>query len=308
MEGARKNIDQLFVKARQEKVNYPIQNVNQVLSTNAIAGGSKIVTSFFNLSTITIMVGSLITALVIGLSLNQSNTEVVESEILQLEISKEKEIIAPKLKDTTPISFYEGAKYNISENKVKIDESLPLTLPDDAIKIEEQIEEETIVAEEVEEQVIEEEKVEEIAAIESGAFSSVVLNISADVVIKKGNESICTVLDSDLTDMVLFEITNEVLYINLKDERKKSSKRYLRNNSISIELTMKTLNGVMLNGNGDIYIADEIPTKNLYVGLSGSGDIQFEQINPENFNIDVSGYISLKGNSNVNKAEINIAG
>jgi len=68
MEGARKNIDQLFVKARQEKVNYPIQNVNQVLSTNAIAGGSKIVTSFFNLSTITIMVGSLITVLVIGLS------------------------------------------------------------------------------------------------------------------------------------------------------------------------------------------------------------------------------------------------
>ena len=101
---------------------------------------------------------------------------------------------------------------------------------------------------------------------ELSPFDQVVLNISADVTIKKGDEYTCSITaDHDLIPLIVTECNNQILSISLRNSFSFTGK-------ITMEVTSPLITKVKINGSGDVKLQD-VTKDMIELTLDGSGDI-----------------------------------
>lgn len=124
-----------------------------------------------------------------------------------------------------------------------------------------------------------------------GSFSSIHQHTSADVYITKGSVGMVKVIaDDDAIDKLKTEVRNGVLHI----ESTSNGWRNVR--TMEVHITMPTIETIKNSGSGDFLIEGAIPGNNVYIGISGSGDLkaEFAATNLE-IKISGSGDVSLSG-------------
>jgi len=124
-----------------------------------------------------------------------------------------------------------------------------------------------------------------------GSFTSISQETSADVYISNGPVGMVKVrADEDAIDKLKTEVRNGVLYI----ESTNNGWRNVR--TMEVHITMPTIEKIKNSGSGDFTIDGDIPGNNVYIGISGSGDMQAE-LNATNLEIKISGSgdVSLSG-------------
>jgi hypothetical protein len=300
MEDMTKNMTDLFDLAKNAKVDYPITNITSIISSSAATGAAGGAASFFNLSNIAIMLGSIITAVTVIVMVNptESNAEIGQNypAISKTEnVKSEKTIIAPQ------------------ENVLIEENELKSLLPIDQDTVE-PMGQELIVVEEI----IPEEP-EPVVASTSNAipggniapFHSVHLNISADVKIVKGDRPKVSFDGNEkLRELLEMSVDNNVLRINVKQGKSSLYEKFLKTKDVTIYLTMSELKSLVINGSGDIYSGDDIPAEELSIQINGSGDVQLDKIIPKAFEISIngSGDVNLYGRGGITNGEINING
>ena len=123
-----------------------------------------------------------------------------------------------------------------------------------------------------------------------GSFTGVHQSTSADVYIKAGSSQTVTVkADSKAISDIITEVSNGVLMIKTRNN--------LRNVRVmEVYITMNSLEKLKNSGSGDIAIEGPVKGKDIYVGISGSGDLdaEFDAINME-IKISGSGDVNLSG-------------
>ncbi|MFT5822674.1 MAG: hypothetical protein ACI8ZM_003930 [Crocinitomix sp.] len=300
MEDMTKNITELFDLAKNAPVDYPISNITTVIVSSAATGAVGGATSFFKLSNIVIMLGTLITAVTVFVMVNptESNGNTAEN------------IPAFSKQETTAI---EKSILGLPENELIEENELKSVLPIDQDSSEPLVQEILVV-----ENILNDEAdVIPLGNCETGvegniaSFHSVQLNISVNVKIVEGdNSKVSFNGDSRLEQMLETSVENEVLRINVKEGMRKEYAKYAHDNDVSINLTMSEVKSLVINGSGDIYSGDDIPSSDLDIQINGSGDVRLDKILPENFEISVngSGDVSLHGEGDITAGEINING
>ncbi len=141
---------------------------------------------------------------------------------------------------------------------------------------------------------------------EVGPFTEIELSVAANLYLKQGNEH-SLVLEGDEDE--LEEIETQVQGETLKIKHKKpfhfgSSKR------ITIYVTMKEIEELSVGGSGKIEAATPIQSEDLELNVSGSGDINIDELEASEVESSISGSgdIRLAGNKQVNTLDCNISG
>lgn len=303
MEDVTKNMNDLFNLAKNAKVEYSINNVTTVISSagagGAAAGGTS---TFFNLSNIAIMLGSIMTiatvAVVVSTGENESPNK-VENSI---------PVVENQLIERQYQEFEYPERTFIEENELVS----PVMIDDEA-----PIEEFAIVVDEI----IENDPPDLILSEEQKAvsgnggiapFHSVHLNIGADVTIVKGDKpGVAFDGNRELAQYLEAQVSNGVLQIGFKAGMEREYKRKASyDNSIEVVVTMSEIKTLVINGSGDIYSADDIEADELSIQINGSGDVRLDKIVPQVLDISVngSGDVSLYGQGDISNGAINING
>lgn len=300
MEDVTKNMTDLFDLAKNAKVDYPINNITTVISGSAATGAVGGATSFFKLSNIVIMLGSIITAVAVFVMVNP--TESISSTAQSMPVfSKQETAETEKIINSFPENDL------IEENELK--SVIPVEEEPEQPLIQEILVVENIQDEEPE--TVFEEHSMALPGNRIGSFHSVHLNISANVKIFKGDKpNVSFNGDTRLEELLEMSVENQVLRINVKDGMDREFQKYSRNQNVYIHLTMTEVKKLVINGSGDIYSGDDIPSNDLQVHINGSGDVRLDKILPKNFEISVngSGDVSLYGEGDIAGGEINING
>lgn len=127
----------------------------------------------------------------------------------------------------------------------------------------------------------------------SSLFDDLSVNLPADVYISQGNHETITIeAQENVLDVIKTEIRNDELNIKFEDG---IIVRHFE--PIKIYITSSHVNLVQLSGSGNIYNLTPINTNDLDVRISGSGEINFLDIDAPvvHANISGSGNISLSG-------------
>ncbi len=125
-----------------------------------------------------------------------------------------------------------------------------------------------------------------------GSFSGVHQSTSADVYITAGSaETVKVKADSKIINDIVTEVQDGVLIIKTKNN---SNFRYVK--VMEVYITMSNLDKLKNSGSGDISIEGPIKGKDVYIGISGSGDLngEFEATNME-VKISGSGDVEMSG-------------
>lgn len=136
-------------------------------------------------------------------------------------------------------------------------------------------------------------------------FSELNLAISANVFIKQGNSQKVEIHASDnLLSKIETEVKGNALHIKWNEKNVRHSEK------INIYITMEKVNALRIAGSGDISAKDLINTTNLELKISGSGNINLEDVKAESLSAKISGSadIEVKGGSTLNDAELSISG
>lgn len=300
MEDVTKNMTDLFDLAKNAKVDYPISNIASVISGSAATGAVGGATSFFNLSNIVIMIGSVITAVTVFIMVNPAESNPITAEN-QAVISKQETVKTKEMVTGWP------EKELIEENELKsvlpIDEDSVIRIMQEVIVVEN-------IINDVPEPIAPESN-RSLPGSNIASFHSVNLNISANVIILKGDKSEVSFNGSEeLESMLDMDVDNNVLSINVKREKQREFSKYSNQNGVDIYLTMVEVKDLIINGSGDIYSEDDVPSDELMIQINGSGDVKLDKILPAHFTISVngSGDVSLYGDGDVEDGEINING
>lgn len=124
-----------------------------------------------------------------------------------------------------------------------------------------------------------------------GSFSSVYQHTSADIYITKGEaETVVVKADEEAIDNLKTVVRDGVLHI----ESTNNGWRNVR--VMEVHISMPSIESLKNSGSGDISLEGAIPGTDVYVGISGSGDLdaQFDATNLK-VKISGSGDISLSG-------------
>jgi hypothetical protein len=120
------------------------------------------------------------------------------------------------------------------------------------------------------------------------SFNAVVLEISGNVYITQGNEESVTVeTDDNIMSYLETKIINGTLHI--------SSSRNIDPTRLNIWVKMKNVNGLTIEGSGNIYADSPISTNDIALDIEGSGDIDIKNLTSQN----VMSVISGSGDMNV---------
>jgi Putative auto-transporter adhesin, head GIN domain len=112
------------------------------------------------------------------------------------------------------------------------------------------------------------ERTEEVR--EAAAFSRIRSDCELDVQVVQGNtQSLIVSLDSNLQDLVETRVSNDTLYVNLKDNVDEMVE------GPHILITVPQLSAAKLAGSGSMTLAFDEPEQPLDLYLSGSGDLRF---------------------------------
>lgn len=307
MEDMNKNMTDLFSKAKNAPVDYPVKNIAALIGGSAAVGVATATVaakagagSFFNLSNIAIMLGSTFTIAAVAVVMNM-NSETVPAVNSELKPVRTHEMVLNKKK------IENATLVVVEENELKA------AVPIDELP---EVSEGLVLVEEV--ALEDPDPVAESISLTSkaggglDAFSGIQLNIGVDVYLHKGGQTgVSFDQNPELADLLDLKVRNGILYINLKDDRKKEYQQLSKNNNdLMLELTLPSLQQLTINGSGDIYSSEQIPSEGLKIQINGSGDVVLDQILPKSLQINVngSGDVSLYAKGVSSKAEINING
>lgn len=136
-------------------------------------------------------------------------------------------------------------------------------------------------------------------------FTSIDLQISADVIIEQGEEYKAEVEASDnIVDMILTKVSGNELNIRLPRGE------CIRGNSdIVVRVTAPYIDEIKVSGSGDISNEDGWKSDELKLDVTGSGAIVLTDLEIDNYDIDItgSGAIELEG-ENAETGKIKISG
>ena len=141
---------------------------------------------------------------------------------------------------------------------------------------------------------------------EVSPFSEISLSIAADLYLIQGDEySLELEGDADELEKIETEVQGDVLRI--EHDR---PFHFGRSQRITIYVTMKKVEGLSVAGSGKIEAKSPIQAEDLDLDLSGSGDINIEDLEATNVDTDISGSgdIRLAGKTLVRTLDCDITG
>lgn len=114
--------------------------------------------------------------------------------------------------------------------------------------------------------------------------SRLMLSMPADVTVIQGTtESVAISADDNILPLIGTRVENGVLVID-GDKNKGFSTR----KGIKVRLTVKSLEGVTVNGSGDVS-GNELKGDSFEVAVRGSGDVKFQSVQAGKVTIDITG-------------------
>ena len=131
-----------------------------------------------------------------------------------------------------------------------------------------------------------------------GSFSGIHQSTSADVYITKGDtESVMVRADEDIIDDLTTKVEDGVLHIGSNNNRWRNVR------VLEVHVTMRNLDMIKNSGSGDISVEGDMPGKDLYIGINGSGDLSAE-LDVSNIEVKISGsgdvhFSGVRGNMKV---------
>lgn len=282
MEESRKNIDELFTKAKNAKVDFSIDRVAAVVGLTTAAGAAVAAgsSSIFKLSTMWITVGSIATVVSTIALLNTAspsdtgehqsagshsttwsapikNENVLEESIPMIEIPtlqrNEVEKIGPVFPTQIDVDSNDNLVMDIQPQKVVLVEEMK-------------------------------------TSIDKGAFESISLNASIHVRLDLASKSsIGYEGDEAIYKMLSFDVSGGVLSIGVKKEFERQFSRLSNANHFELVLKMPSLQMISINGSGSVTSDDQIESKELTIYVNGSGDVSITKILPKSLSISVNG-------------------
>ena len=141
------------------------------------------------------------------------------------------------------------------------------------------------------------------------SFSSISLRISANVHLEQGEkQNLEIVAKSSTLEEIITEVKDGELIIRFPTKTFFWSS--FNPGEITIYITIPEINGLVVSGSGDIIAANEIKTKKLNLGLSGSGNIKLSDLSAEQVKstISGSGNIHLAGKTAAEDLGVTISG
>lgn len=139
-------------------------------------------------------------------------------------------------------------------------------------------------------------------------FSSISLGIPAKLTLKQGSsDKVKISCDEDVLDEIEFDKRGDRLVI--KREGSWGWGSGWNKSEVSIEVTMKNIEGVSVSGSGEIKGEGTIKSEDLEISISGSGDIELDlSADDLDLRISGSGSIELKGKAATAEAKISGSG
>jgi hypothetical protein len=139
-----------------------------------------------------------------------------------------------------------------------------------------------------------------------GEFSEIELGLPADLFLKQGQKNE-VVIEADPEDLEDIETRISRDRLSIKFERSFYWSRGGRN--IKVYVTMKDIKGLAVSGSGSITAEGIINTEDLYINISGSGELKgnFEAVRIDS-KISGSGEIELEGSSSDHEVSISGSG
>jgi hypothetical protein len=129
---------------------------------------------------------------------------------------------------------------------------------------------------------------EEVRSV--AGFTRLVLALPARVTLTQGaTESLAITADDNLLPLMRTRVENGELVIDADKSRGFSTRQ-----AIKIRLTVKKLDGILINGAGDVF-GDQLTSDKLDISITGSGDVKIKSIRADQvkIGIDGSGDVSL---------------
>lgn len=109
--------------------------------------------------------------------------------------------------------------------------------------------------------------------------------------------------DRDLLDDIETYVRNGKLYI------RKDNWTFARNKSLEAHVIMPEIEGLSVSGSGHLYTKGNVECDDLYLAVSGSGNIDIEHLSADEMDISVSGSgsVDIEGQG-ADMAEISVSG
>lgn len=123
---------------------------------------------------------------------------------------------------------------------------------------------------------------------EVGSFSGIHQSTSADVYITSGDkETVVVKADADAIDKLTTKVEDGILHIG-------SERNGWRNvRTMEVHITMRSLEKIKNSGSGDISVKGKLKGTNVYIGISGSGDLNAD-LDVNNLQVKISGSGDVK--------------
>ena len=137
-------------------------------------------------------------------------------------------------------------------------------------------------------------------------FDRIEVSGSADVFISNGSDySVIVETDSNILPLIETEVHGAELEIGIK---KNTSIR--KTSGIKVYVTTPTLNGVEVSGSGNISSDDSFTSSSFDIDVSGSGDLDFQDIITDYLIVDISGSgdVDVASSENTENHKIDISG
>jgi hypothetical protein len=138
-------------------------------------------------------------------------------------------------------------------------------------------------------------------------FSGISLSVPANVLLTQGSVySVIIEADKGILDRIETEVVNGVLRIKTQN----GFSMGWGNAKIKIQITMPTVKSLSVSGSGKISAVTPIVADGLSTTVSGSGNINIENLSVKSLSASISGSggIELSGNSNANDAKTTVSG
>lgn len=300
MQEINRNIDHLFTKAKTAKVNISAKKVVAGIAVTSTLSAAATTTLISKLKIMSIILGSGIVITSTVLLMNASPYVDQNEPIVHFNEPQKNEI------QVIPKSENEVAEKTFVYSEVSLLQEVPE--PEEIVEVIAPTWKETKEVIEVPE--IEEKRLMPQDVKDSEDFHSVIVNIDCDVELFLGKKCGTEVLQSELEDVIEFTISGGVLTVGIKEGKEKEFNKIAKHQTVEVELTMKNLQSIQVQGSADVHSDDNIPSENLEIAVRGSGDIALSKITPNSYSVVLagSGDVSIKGDGSASKGDVVITG
>ena len=142
--------------------------------------------------------------------------------------------------------------------------------------------------------------------IRVGPFNSISVAVAGEIYLKQGPEQRVIAEGSErVVENLVAEVKNGNLTLRMPPRW-----RYRRGDELTVYITVPELNGVTLSGSASMFTEGPLKTRSMTVVISGSGRVNFEELNADQLDVTVSGSgrLNVGGGSRLEKSSIVISG